>query len=65
MYDYGGRKQLTDEQMRGQLDHAYRLLKAGEIKGIIICSNCIADIGLKACDIMKEWIDEHGDEEII
>ena len=65
MYDYGGRKQLTDEQMKGQLAHAYRLLKSGEIKGIIICSNCIADIGLKACDIMKEWIDEHGDEEIL
>lgn len=63
LYDYGGKKQLTDEQMKGQLEIAYRLLKAGEIKGIIICSNCIADIGLKACDIMKEWIDEHGDEE--
>lgn len=63
MYDYGGRKQLTDEQMQGQLDLAYKWLKNGEIEGIIICSNCIADIGLPACDRMKAWIDEHGDEE--
>jgi len=50
--------------MHAQLDTAYKLLKAGETEGIIICSNCIADIGLRACDIMKAWMDEHGDEEI-
>lgn len=64
MYDYGGRCKLSDEAMHAQLDAAYKLLKAGETEGIIICSNCIADIGLSACDIMKAWVDEHGDEEI-
>lgn len=64
MYDYGNRCPISDEAMHAQLDVAYRLLKEGETEGIIICSNCIADIGLTACDIMKAWMDEHGDEEL-
>jgi len=64
MYDYGNSKQLSMELMKTQVDLYYKWLKEGYISGIIVCSNCIADIGFEASDFMKAWIAEHGDEEI-
>lgn len=64
MWDYGARKPLADEIMQHQLDVVYKLMKNKIIEGAIFCSNAIADIGIKAVDITKKWIEEHGYEEI-
>lgn len=56
MYNYGEAKPLPDELMRYQLNFAERKLRSGEIEGIVLCSNCIADIGLSAVDITRDWI---------
>ncbi|MBR2471146.1 MAG: hypothetical protein IKC41_06940 [Clostridia bacterium] len=64
MWDYHGSRHLPIGLMKYQLDCLYKWLKAGEIEGIIFCSNCIGDIGLEAVAYTKQWIAEHGDEEM-
>ena len=64
LWDYGNGKPLTDELMRRQLDVYYRYIRAGKLAGIIICSNCCADVGLDTVPIMLDWLKEHGNEEV-
>ena len=64
MWNYGERKPLTMDQMKYQLDKYYQWLKKGDVEGIIFCSNCIADIGLKTVEYTKKWISEVGEERI-
>ena len=64
MWNYGETKPLTGEEMRCQTDLYLKLLKNKTIDGIIICSNCIADLGIEAVDWMKQWIKEHKNDEI-
>lgn len=61
MWNYGEGQPLTDEQMEYQLDVYLKYIQAGKLEGLVLCSNCIADIGLSAVDIMKRWIDCNGD----
>jgi len=58
MYDYGNKRQLTDDQMRRQLDVVGNKLATGEAEGAILCSNCIADIGLPTVDITLDWLNQ-------
>lgn len=64
MWDYGNGKEIPDDLMQLQLDTYYKWLREGKIAGMILCSNCCADVGLKAADMARKWMDEHGDEEI-
>ncbi|MBP3434828.1 MAG: hypothetical protein J6K62_00660 [Clostridia bacterium] len=64
LWNYGESCPLTAEQMESQVALYYELLKRGEVDGIVVCSNCIADLGIEAVTWMRNWIREHGDEEI-
>ena len=64
MWNYGEQKPLSDKEMQGQLDYYYRCIKKGDIEGIVLCSNCIADIGLEAVKLTKQWLKDIGDEEV-
>ena len=64
LYSYGDFRPLTLEEMKFQMELYYRFLKAGKIKGVIVCSNTIADTGLEAPEYFRQWMLEHGDEEI-
>jgi hypothetical protein len=64
LWDYGNGKAYTPEQMQHQLDVYYKYIKAGKISGIIICSNCCADVGLDTVPQIQAWLKEHGQEEI-
>ena len=64
MWNYGESKPLSLEQMRFQLDRYYHWLQKGYIDGIVFCSNCIADIGLEAVELTRNWTKEVGDTEI-
>ena len=48
----------------GHLDQYLRLMKEGLIEGIVICSNCIADLGIEAVEWTRNWLIEHRDDEI-
>jgi len=64
MWDYGGRKPLDDGLMQYQLDVYLDYLKAGKIDGIIVCSNCIGDLGIKDVYHTREWIRQVGGIEL-
>ena len=64
MWNYGEHCALTAEQMRYQTDLYHRLMHKGEIEGIVVCSNCIADLGIECVEQMRAWIEEHKNEEI-
>jgi hypothetical protein len=53
---------MPADLMECQLDKYHGWLKAGRIDGVIFCSNCIADLELKAVDIARGWIRAHGGE---
>ncbi len=59
MYDYGDCKEMPADTMRYQLEVYKKWLQEGRIEGIVICSNCIADIGLEAVDVTRKWIAEN------
>ncbi|MDD6307903.1 MAG: hypothetical protein PUB07_00900 [Clostridia bacterium] len=56
MWDYGNKCPLPDELMEYQLSFVEEKYAKGEIEGIILCSNCIMDIGLSTVPIMKKWM---------
>lgn len=58
LYDYGNRCPLSDDMMRLQLDYVGEKLASGEVEGAILCSNCIADIGLSTVPITLDWLDQ-------
>ncbi len=64
LYDYGNSGKMPMDMMKKQVDIYYKWLREDYIRGIVVCSNCVADIGLEAADYMKDWIAEHGDEEL-
>lgn len=61
MWNYGERCPLTIEQMKFQTDLYLSYLKAGKIDGIILCSNCIADLDIPEVEWMRNWIRENRD----
>ena len=40
------------------------MLLAGQIQGVIVCANTVADVGLEAPEYLRQWLAEHGQEEI-
>ena len=65
MWNYGEHRPLTMEQMKFQTDLYLRLMNEGKIDGIIVCSNCIADLGIECVEFMRNWIQEHKDDVIV
>ncbi|OGV34399.1 MAG: hypothetical protein A2020_04985 [Lentisphaerae bacterium GWF2_45_14] len=64
MWNYGEQKPLSNKEMQDQLDCYYSWIKKGDIEGIVLCSNCIADIDLEAVDITQRWLEKVGEEEV-
>lgn len=64
IYDFGDHKQADPEVVRWQLDRYAELLRAGEIDGIVLHTNAMADCDYPAFKVVHEWMKEHGDEEL-
>ncbi len=64
MWDYGNKCEMSEEKMQLQLDTYYKWLKEERVEGIVFGSNCCADLGLKASDMVRDFVRIHGDEEI-
>lgn len=64
MWNYGERGPMTIEQMKFQTDLYLKYLHEGKIDGIVVCSNCIADLGIDTVEWMRNWIREHRDDVI-
>jgi hypothetical protein len=64
LYNFGEAKQATAEAVKWQLDFYRELLLKGEIEGIVLHTNTMADLDYEAYDVACKWMDEHGDEVI-
>lgn len=58
LWDYGNSKPLSIENMQYQLETYKKWFDSGEIAGVVVCSNCIADLGIEAADYAKQWFEE-------
>lgn len=64
LYNFGESKQADPEVVKWQLDLYREKLMAGEIEGIVLHSNPMADLDYPAFEVAREWMLNHGDEEI-
>lgn len=64
LYNFGENKQATGEAVKWQLDWYREKLLAGEIEGVVLHTNTMADLDYESYDIACKWMEEHGDEEI-
>ena len=64
MWDFGLNRPLPMELMRMQCETALRWLRDGKIEGMIFLASNICDMDIEAVQWAKEWIAEHGDENI-
>ena len=62
LYNYGDCREMSDQEMKFQLDLYLRLWRAKKIDGIIACASTIADTGVHAVEIFRQWNETHGDE---
>jgi hypothetical protein len=62
MYDYGNNQPMPLEIMKKQCGKYEEWLKDGTADGLILCSNCCADVGLETVPWTKEWIKKIGEE---
>ena len=64
LYNFGEQKQATGKAVKWQLDFYRELILKGEIEGVVMHTNTMADLDYEAYDVACAWMDEHGDEEI-
>ena len=62
LYNFGERKQATGTAVKWQLDRYRELIVAGEIEGVVLHTNTMADLDYAAYDVALDWMAEHGDE---
>jgi len=64
LYNFGERTRATGEKVKWQLDFWYDKLYSGEIEGVVLHTNTMADLDYEAYDVACAWMDAHGDDEI-
>jgi len=62
LWNFGEKKPATAEAVKWQLDWYRERLLAGEIEGVVLHTNTMADLDLEAYDVAVAWMKEHGDE---
>ncbi len=62
LYNFGENKQATAKSVKWQLDRYREALLKGEIEGIVLHTNTMADLDYEAYDAALAWMEEHGDE---
>ena len=64
LWNFGESKEATGEAVKWQLDFYRELMLKGEIEGVVLHTNTMADLDYEAYDVAVAWMNEHGDEEI-
>jgi len=64
MWDFGGKKPVTKELMKAQLDFALEQFKKGQIEGLIFHCTSLCNNDIEAVEYSKKWIAEYGEETI-
>lgn len=64
LYDYGSKSPLPLSLMKEQCALYEKMLLDGRSDGLILCSNCCADVGLESVPWTRDWLRELGETEI-
>lgn len=64
LYNFGEKKQATGKAVKWQLDRYRELILAGEIEGVVLHTNTMADLDYEAYDVALDWMHAHGDEPV-
>jgi hypothetical protein len=64
LYNFGEHKKATGPAVQWQFDRYYELLKAGEIEGIVLHTNTMADLDHESYEVATKWLAIHADDEI-
>ena len=64
LWNFGEDKEATSDAVIWQLNWYRERLLAGEIEGVVLHTNTMADLDYEAYDAAVAWMEEHGDEEI-
>lgn len=56
MWDYNWGKPMPMDLVKYQFEIYKKWFEEGIISGMVVCSNCIADLGIEAADYTREWI---------
>ena len=62
MWDFGGKKPLAMDFMKGQLKVAHDLFRRGEVEGFVFHCTPLVNKNLEAVEYARCWIDEHAEE---
>lgn len=58
MYDYGNNRPMPMDIMKKQADQYEKWMLDGTSDGLVLCSNCCADVGLEAVPWTRDWLKE-------
>ena len=64
LYNFGDNKKADPKQVAWQLDRYYELLKAGEVDGICLHTNTMADLDHEGYKVCTDWLKIHKDDVI-
>lgn len=64
LWNFGEKKAATGAAVKKQLDWYRQWLMDGEIEGVVLHTNTMADLDLEAYDVAVAWMQEHGDEQL-
>lgn len=62
LYDYGNHLEMPMDLMKQQCKLYEKLMLSGRSDGLILCSNCCADVGLSTVPYTRAWLKEIGSE---
>lgn len=62
LYSFGEHRKMRPELAEWQLERYSELLRAGEVEGIVLHTNTMADLDHEAYDVETAWMAKHGDE---
>lgn len=62
LYNFGESKPASPEAVKWQLDWYREKILSGEIEGVVLHTNTMADVDYEAYDVACDWLDKHGDE---
>ena len=60
-WNYGECRPLSRREMEHQLETYARWMERGALEGVVVCSNCTADLGLESVDLLRSWLAAVGE----
>jgi hypothetical protein len=64
LYNFGQSREASPDLVDYQLDCNTRLIRQGELEGIVLHTNAVGGLGFAAYEEAKKWVETHGDEEV-